>query len=659
MDALLLIARLVLAGVFLVSGFAKLLDLPGSQQAMRSFGVPEGLAKPAGIALPFVELLLAVLLVPVATAPWAAAALLLLLLVFVAGIAYNLARGRSFDCHCFGQMTTSKIGVSTLVRNGVLAAIALFVAGFGLAGEPGASLGEALGDLSALGWVLLVGGLLVVAAVGGMAWLLVHLLGQNGRLLVRLDKVEAALADAELLALDDEDDEDAEGLAIGAPAPAFSLTGVHGETQTLASLRAGGKPVLLVFSDPNCGPCNALLPDLGRWQREHAATLTVAMISRGSADANRAKATEHGLNTILLQQDNEVADDYQAFGTPTGVVVRPDGTIASNAAPGRDAIGQLVQQTLDGKLPSAAAARPQRLAPAARPAPAPSNLGQPAPAVALPDLDGRTVELAAMMGEPTVVLFWNPGCGFCARMLPDLKAWEADPPAGAPRLLVVSTGDPEQNKEMGLTSAVVLDSGFSVGRSFGASGTPSAVLVDAEGKVASGVAVGAPAVLGLLRTEAPAPAPAANGAAEPEEESEAPEIGTPAPAVKLPDVNGNVVDLAEHLGTRTMLLFWNPGCGFCSRMVDDLKKWEAKPPKGAPKLVLISSGSVEENKEFGLRSPILLDQDFSVGNAYGADGTPMAIMIDAQGRIASELVGGAPDVLELARSTKDPQPTTV
>jgi hypothetical protein len=44
---------------------------------------------------------------------------------------------------------------------------------------------------------------------------------------------------------------------------------------------------------------------------------------------------------------------------------------------------------------------------------------------------------------------------------------------------------------------VVLDQQFAVGRAFGASGTPSAVLVDEEGNIASDVAVGAPGVLEL------------------------------------------------------------------------------------------------------------------------------------------------------------------
>jgi hypothetical protein len=94
-------------------------------------------------------------------------------------------------------------------------------------------------------------------------------------------------------------------------------------------------------------------------------------------------------------------------------------------------------------------------------------------------------------------------------------------------------------------------------------------------------------------------------------------------------------------------------------MVDDLKAWEASPPPGAPKLMLISSGSADENREMGLRSPVLLDRDFSVGNAFGANGTPSAIMVDAQGNIASKLAVGKPGVMELARSTLDAQPARV
>jgi protein-disulfide isomerase len=96
------------------------------------------------------------------------------------------------------------------------------------------------------------------------------------------------------------------------------------------------------------------------------------------------------------------------------------------------------------------------------------------------------------------VLFWNPSCGFCQQMLEQVKAWEARPPDGAPGLLIVSTGSVEANQALGLRSTILLDQQFATARAFGATGTPSSVLVDAEGKIASLVAVGAPAVMSVL-----------------------------------------------------------------------------------------------------------------------------------------------------------------
>jgi peroxiredoxin len=134
---------------------------------------------------------------------------------------------------------------------------------------------------------------------------------------------------------------------------------------------------------------------------------------------------------------------------------------------------------------------------AARP-PAGPKVGEPAPDFSLPDLSGQTIHLSDFRGNTTLVLFWRPSCGFCQRMLPDLKAWEAKSPKGAPRLLVVSTDSVADNQVMGLRSPVVLDKeGMSIGRLFGATGTPMAVLVDARGKIASELAAGAPAVLAL------------------------------------------------------------------------------------------------------------------------------------------------------------------
>jgi hypothetical protein len=50
---------------------------------------------------------------------------------------------------------------------------------------------------------------------------------------------------------------------------------------------------------------------------------------------------------------------------------------------------------------------------------------------------------------------------------------------------------------MDLTSTIILDPAFTAGQVFGVSGTPSAVLVDAEGNIASEMAAGADAVMAL------------------------------------------------------------------------------------------------------------------------------------------------------------------
>jgi peroxiredoxin len=511
MDAALLIARLVLAGVFTLAGVAKLSDLKGSRQAIIDFGVSSAIAAPLGLLLPLAELSVAASLLAASTAWWGAVGALVLLSVFVVGISVNLARGRKPECHCFGQVHSAPAGWKTLARNGALAAVAGFVLWGSYEGGAGPSALAWLGALSTAQLVGLLGGVLVLALLAGQWWFLVHLLRQNGRLLVRLEALEATLATDGSVAPSQNGtplNQEAEGLPVGSEAPEFSLSGLYGETLTLDALRSSRKPLMMLFTDPGCGPCNAMLSEVSRWQEEHAQKLTLALVSRGEVEENKTKAQEHGLRNVLLQKDWEVSESYEVGGTPSAVLIGPDGKVASPVAGGEEGIRALLSYAVGqrAQLPM----QPQQPQTEGQPCPncgkvhaaaptveAAQKVGEEAPEVKLPDLEGKTVELADFRGEKTLVLFWNPGCGFCQQMLPDLKEWEATSPESAPRLVVVSAGSKEANREMGLTSPVVLDQNFATGRAFGASGTPSAVLVDAEGKVASEVAVGAPAVMEL------------------------------------------------------------------------------------------------------------------------------------------------------------------
>src|SRR5256884_8851583 len=127
MSILLLVARLLLAVVFVVAALAKLGYLQRSQKTMRDFGVPSLLATPLGILLPFAELAVTVALVVTPIALYGTIGALVLLVLFVIGISANLSLGRNPECECFGQLHSAPSGVSTLIRNVILAVIARLV----------------------------------------------------------------------------------------------------------------------------------------------------------------------------------------------------------------------------------------------------------------------------------------------------------------------------------------------------------------------------------------------------------------------------------------------------------------------------------------------------------------------------------------------------
>ena len=81
-------------------------------------------------------------------------------------------------------------------------------------------------------------------------------------------------------------------------------------------------------------------------------------------------------------------------------------------------------------------------------------------------------------------------------------------------------------------------------------------------------------------------------------------------------------------------------------MADDLKKWEKKAAKAGTPVVLISTGTVEANRQQKFLSTILLDQNFSAGKAFGATGTPSALSLDDQARIVSKVAVGKQDILD-------------
>jgi thiol-disulfide isomerase/thioredoxin/uncharacterized membrane protein YphA (DoxX/SURF4 family) len=489
MNPSLVLARIVLVGVFAVAGFAKLQDLVGFRKTAIAFGVPTRISKLVAIAVPLFELAIAVLLLRASTAWGAGLLALALLTVFTAAIVANLARGEKTPCQCFGQLSSKPIGWSTLGRNGLLGICAgsVIVGGHAQPSLMGVWTGSAPSSMAILISVI------ALAALGGQTWLIFHLFKQHGRLLLRLDEIEKRLGvvpTEQRVAVPAP-----QGLPVGIAAPSFTLPALDGSIVRLDHLQKDKRTIVLIFSDPECGPCKALVPQIRRWQREHARQIRIAVLSRRSDQAKSERSSRDGPDDILLQSRREVADLYRVAGTPSAVLIRSDGAIGSPLATGADAIAALITTALaisaepaksDAQVSSGAHLRKSSLA-----------IGEPAPTLRLRDLEGRPI--SGVQGR-TLLLFWNPNCGFCQRMLPDLKAIESERQADAPTIVIVSAGTVEANRGMGLRSIIALDVEFSVGRQFGANGTPSAVLIDAEGRIGSALAVGAPQVLALAQS---------------------------------------------------------------------------------------------------------------------------------------------------------------
>ena len=128
---------LVLAGIFAAAATTKLRALDAFAGVVHNYRVvPEPLERPIAWALPVIELAIAVgVLLPAVRAP-AAVAAAFLLAVFAGAMAINLVRGRrDIDCGCFATVLRQRLSWPLVVRNLLLAAVALaLVPGLGARG---------------------------------------------------------------------------------------------------------------------------------------------------------------------------------------------------------------------------------------------------------------------------------------------------------------------------------------------------------------------------------------------------------------------------------------------------------------------------------------------------------------------------------------------
>jgi peroxiredoxin len=141
-----------------------------------------------------------------------------------------------------------------------------------------------------------------------------------------------------------------DGIKAGTQAPEFTLPALDGSAIALSSFR--GRPLLLVFTDPHCRPCNELLPKLEEIHRK-SKDLQVLVVGRGDPETNRGKAQQLALTLpMVLQRSWEISRAYGMFATPIGYLVGEDGVLVEDVAVGGNKILALAAQRREASVPS-------------------------------------------------------------------------------------------------------------------------------------------------------------------------------------------------------------------------------------------------------------------------------------------------------------------
>ena len=127
-----LLSRLILGGVLFAAGWLKIFTPAKSQMAVRAYEVlPISIANFLGIALPWLEVGLGVLLILGIAVRISAIFGGGLMVLFIAAISQAWARGLSIDCGCFGGGGTVEPGqtkyLSEILRDTGLALLDLYL----------------------------------------------------------------------------------------------------------------------------------------------------------------------------------------------------------------------------------------------------------------------------------------------------------------------------------------------------------------------------------------------------------------------------------------------------------------------------------------------------------------------------------------------------
>jgi peroxiredoxin len=297
------------------------------------------------------------------------------------------------------------------------------------------------------------------------------------------------------------------------------------------------------------------------------------------------------------------------------------------------------------------------------------EVGTPIEDFQLQHSNGGSVSLSNFRGKKVLLLYWSPDCGFCEMAAEELESMQESFTRNNIQPVLIAYGDAEANRKMAdehhlkwpillLQNTAAED--YIAETVFQYCGTPSTYLLDERGRVAEPLARGMDPSIALARAAVKDTTEHTKGAkkkmrplSESRIEREGLKAGTPAPAFRLPTVDGETIALDQFRGRKVLLVFSDPQCGPCDKLAPHLAKLHREHANNGLALVMVGRGNAEQNKkkavEHGIAFPVVVQDHWKLSKQYGTFATPAAFLIGQDGVLMSNVATGAENIMTLAR----------
>jgi peroxiredoxin len=267
---------------------------------------------------------------------------------------------------------------------------------------------------------------------------------------------------------------------VGQLAPEFAAENPTGAWLMLSSLKK--KPVALLFFRPTAPFAREIVEEIGRLRTDPAYAPTVFLgLGRSSPEEIQRFAGGLKVPIQMLRDPGAAAEKYGVGELPTLILMDSNHIV-------RFRLDRFVGRQLRPRVNAVKAAL------RALPVEAPSETALDltwtkdprAPVFRARDLDGRTVDLAALRGKVVVLTFFDQECPHCKRDLPRLApVLKEFRPRGVVAIGVASrdVGGRMRSdlREMGIDFPVIVDTERALFRQYDSTGTPDIFVIDRDG----------------------------------------------------------------------------------------------------------------------------------------------------------------------------------